>query len=170
MSQQVQRPTPHPSRTPEPPVGKQSLTAAFEGQLADVYESAVASAHREIAAVRNTALPAYLALGDRRDLTPIAFEIESTRIAMQVRYLLTSASRHVRAVESRAHRDPIVRQLRDLLDVQVARATELGVYPSAETQRPVRARMARGTGAPAVARPKTDATRRTASIRPAFHL
>jgi len=210
MSQHVQRPTHHSSRSPEGPVGKQSLTAAFEGQVgaADVYESAIASAHREIAAVRNTALPAYVALRERLDLTPIALEIESTRIAMQVRHLLTSrsrprpvtepvvgtggrrigrqggylrtrAGRHVRVVESvRAQRDPIVRQLRESLEVQLARASELGVYRSAERERPARTRMARGTGAPTDTRPTTPttptknvhATRRAAVLRLGLHL
>lgn len=157
--------------------GKQSLSASLAPQ---VYESALASACREIAAVRQTALAAYAAVLARQDLTPIAQEIERTRIAMQVRYLLMCASQHVAALESTAHREPVVRELRDSLDAQLDRATALGVFGDANEQRlavprarPAR-RMARGTGAPADARPTTQppvtVTRRAAGVRPGFHL
>lgn len=123
-------------------VGKQSLTAQLEaGHLGapDFYGAAIESARREISAVRQTALPAYVAVLRRRDLTPLAQEIERTRVAMQVRYLLTCANKHVFALESAAvHRDPVVLYLRESLEVQLERATVLGVFRNAENERPQR--------------------------------
>lgn len=136
------RPAHQVAHAPALSVGKQSLTAQLEARhlgAPDFYESAIESARREIRAVRETALPAYVAVLRRRDLTPLAHEIERTRIAIQVRYLLTAANTHVFALESAAvHRDPIVLYLRDSLDIQLERATALGVYRNAENERPQR--------------------------------
>ena len=136
------RPTHQVAHAPALSVGKQSLTAQLEaGHLGapDFYGAAIESARREIRAVRETALPAYVAVLRRRDLAPLAREIERTRVAMQVRYLLTCANKHVFALESAAvHRDPVVLYLRGSLDVQLERATVLGVYRNAENERPQR--------------------------------
>lgn len=136
------RPAHQVAHAPALSVGKQSLTAQLEaGHLGapDFYRAAIESARREIRAIRESALPAYVSVLRRRDLTPLAQEIERTRVAMQVRYLLTCANKHVFALESAAvHRDPVVLYLRESLELQLERATVLGVYRNAENERPQR--------------------------------
>lgn len=105
----------------------------------DHYTRAVQNAERELAAVRTTALPAYVAVVRRKDLDPLALEIERTRAALRVRHLLACANQHVYALESAAvHRDPMIAFLRAQLDSLAARATKLGVYAGAENQLPKR--------------------------------
>jgi hypothetical protein len=122
--------------------GKQSLTAQLEaGHLGapDFYGVAIESARRELRAVRDTALPAFVAVLRRRDLAPLAHQIERTRVAMQVRYLLACANKHVFALESAAvHRDPMVLYLRDSFELQLERAMTLGVYRDAQHEVPQR--------------------------------
>jgi hypothetical protein len=136
------RATPSVTVAPAISVGKQSLTAQLEaGHLGapDFYGVAIESARRELRAVRDTALPAFVAVLRRRDLRPVAHEIERTRVAMQVRYLLACANKHVFALESAAvHRDPVVLYLRDSLELQLERAFTLGVYRDAEHELPQR--------------------------------
>jgi hypothetical protein len=136
------RQAPTVAHAPAISVGKQSLTAQLEaGHLGapDFYGVAIESARRELRAVRDTALPAFVAVLRRRDLAPLAHEIERTRVAMQVRYLLACANKHVFALEAAAvHRDPMVLYLRDAFDVQLSRAIALGVYRDVEHELPQR--------------------------------
>jgi hypothetical protein len=136
------RATPVVAHAPAISVGKQSLTAQLEAGHngpPDYYGVAIESARRELRAVRDTALPAFVAVLRRRDLAPVAHEIERTRVAMQVRYLLTCANKHIYALEFAAvHRDPMVVYLRDSFDVQLARAIALGVYREVEHELPQR--------------------------------
>jgi len=123
-------------------VGKQAFTDNLHAKNLgepDFYQRAVDSALRELDAVRHTALPNYVAIRRKQDLAPLAKQIELAKAAMQVRYMIESANKHVFLLEAaETYKNPMVAFLRAHLDRAVARATKLGVYDGAMDMRPRR--------------------------------
>jgi hypothetical protein len=122
------------ARVPSLEIGRRTRC----GQLqvhgpANPYESAVATVQRELAALRSTALPNYIAVLRRKDVEPGAKQMDLARAAWAVQQLFITANQTICGLEKgQWFADPMVAFLRAALDALVARALKLGVYRDIE--------------------------------------
>lgn len=116
-------------------VGKQTLVEKTAGHAKqpDIYQHTVDAVHRELSGLRTSALPAFIRALRRKDLAPIAKQLEVMRAAHRVQHMLLTAEKHVRDLEvSQWFSDPMVTWLRANVDVLFARARRIGVFRGAE--------------------------------------
>lgn len=138
----VARRDPAPARAPAFAPGKRTLAEKPHHPTLgepDFYGQAVDSALRALDAIRSTALPAYVAVRKKQDLSPLKKEIELVRAALVVRQMMLAANTHVAALEhAETYVNPMVRYLRARLDRLVVLASRLGVYDNAQEMKPAR--------------------------------
>jgi hypothetical protein len=132
------RRAPQPQQHIAAAIGKKSLVPQVAPHLGpgDVKQSNIATALREVRAIRFTALPQLVA-ARRSTASSLEKQTAVANAAVQVRHMLASVNKRVFTLEEEAkHRDPMIEYLRREISLLVRRALALGVYKGFEHLRP----------------------------------